>query len=553
MSKAQLDKLIKLIEKQGKEIENLKKQLEEKEEAAPENPADLELEDDIDDGWDLFGTDNEDYKINKMIRLYRNGGDAGCAAAERYIKQHFAPLKDSSAFIEYRPGLEEFQIIDKIKMKHHVGEYVDKVVDGDKVKIKWSSMDFINKRFTNRFFLACNVQKTETVYKENGRLYINTFRGFLHKTPKKFKNFSDTAKKGVSVVWSHIKKVWCSDNEDQFNFMKKCICKMVSGNKLHIGIFVKCIEGAGKSIISDFIMKKVIGQENCHVVLDPSCFCSGGFNNHVTGKLFLLLEEVPSATTSQWLCLYNSMKPWITNDVLEIKRKHKDSFNYQNIASIWIISNNKCINIGENDRRWFMPDVSSDFVGNPTYFKKIAAATNNDEVGEAFFFYCKEFYKTHCADFNEKDVTCHPQTKAKTEIVTENMHTLYQYVKNEYINKKKGISMLLKDFRIAYLEALYEDKRRIRDLKLHKYRRHDEISSQEITRKLGEIGVKTLRKTNGMTLIVSYEDLYLIYKKKKWLDEDDFNDDNIEDEDLLYLEPGMLEFASEENSSIIEI
>lgn len=528
MSKSKLDKLIELIEKQGKEIENLKKQLEAKEEAAPENPEaePIQQEDHLNARNLVFGSCNEKYSIEKMIDLYNSNPDFGQARAQNYIRKFFAPLEDSPFFVKYSPNVKkDFTLIPRTKkdLDHFIGNFEKK--DGD--TFVWGASNFVLKKYHERFVLTCNPKINKICYKdeETGDNMINTFRGYLHKTPKKFNSYSENVKSGVKSIWNHIKEGWCSGEEDQFMYLKKWICKFVAGNKMRTGLYIKGIEGVGKSLIAEFLMFKVIGKHNCQVVCDPNCFLPGEWNDHLIGKLLVLLEEIPSSTSASWKCLYNSLKPWITNPVVEVKKRFISSWEIMNIATLILISNNKCINIGENDRRWFMPDVSMKYVGNQKYFNKLAKICSLDIIGEAFYWYCKEFFENNCQGFDEANPATRPQTKARTEVINDNLHTLYVFIKNEYLKKGKGLQangrdLILKKFREKYLNELNKDKRRIKEFETALYRHHEAISPQEITRKLAEIGIKSKRKNTGMVVNVPYEDLREIFKQKQWLDED---------------------------------
>ena len=522
-----LDALLKVVADQNKKIEELQQKINEREQ--PEEEAinvgrapELHLE--ADNGL-LFGTCNEKYSITKMIELFNSDAELGVHRAETYIKKFFAPLEDNSYYVKYTSNIrKEFNLIPIKDIMHHIGFHEKK--DGD--KFVWSSKNFIVKKYHERYVLSCNPNVTKTVYKddETEDLIINTFRGYLHKTQKEFKDFPVETRNAVKKIWNHIKEGWCSSQLDQFEYLKNWVCKFVSGNKMKTGLYIKGIEGVGKSIIAEFLMFKVLGKHNCQTVSDPSCFLPGSFNDHLIGKILVLLEEIPSSSSHAWKCLYNSLKPWITNPIIEIKKKYSSNTTMQNIATLMLISNNKCINIGENDRRWFMPDVSMKYVGNKKYFVDLAALCDSNEVGEAFYWYCKEYFKNNCKDFDESDPSSRPKTRARTEIVNDNLHTMYLYIKNEYIMKGRGIvsvddkGVLLKDFRNEYLKALLKDKRRIREYKIARYKHHDEISPQEVTRKLAEIGIQTVRKNTGMTINIPFEDLRKIYEKKQWLDED---------------------------------
>ncbi|MBX2940277.1 MAG: hypothetical protein KF880_09405 [Ferruginibacter sp.] len=125
--------------------------------------------------------------------------------------------------------------------------------------------------------------------------------------------------------------------------------------------------------------------------------------------------------------------------------------------------------------------------------------------------------------------------------------------------------MKLNIFRKNYLVELLIDQKRIRNGQIYQYKKHDQISAREISRKLNEIGIKTFKSTGNYIYIdIPYEDLYDIFKKKQWLDDDDEKssdteydiddlDDNImhsDDENIIITQKELQQLLSEE---IVEI
>ncbi|MBX2940276.1 MAG: hypothetical protein KF880_09400 [Ferruginibacter sp.] len=393
------------------EIKELKKQVKQQqklinkllaERKKEESDSESDSEETFNDDDFLFASDKSDtYNIKKMEKLYKDDSTKG----KQYIRKYFAPLKNSTSILMFEPSKNEFIVIARKEIEHYVGSYQHTTkTDTGKEIVIWSPVQYITKTVTTRYLMTTNVKENKVVFedKKTNLIYINTFKGYMHTEYKSFTSYPTKIQKSVNKIWEHIKIAWCSRNKDQFNYIKNCICKFIAGHKLNVCLYIKGIEGLGKSIIMDFLRKFVIGEHNSYVVTDPSCFLPDRFNSQLIGKLLLILEEVPSASSNTWTCLYNALKNWITGDTIEHKKKYCDIMQMINVATLFLISNNKAINIGENDRRYFMPDVSTEFVGNAKYFNDLSFAIENPKVGEAFFWYCHEHYEKN-KDFNESD------------------------------------------------------------------------------------------------------------------------------------------------------
>jgi phage/plasmid-associated DNA primase len=121
-------------------------------------------------------------------------------------------------------------------------------------------------------------------------------------------------------------------------------------------VFLKSGEGTGKSVILEFIINHVIGQDLGLISGRASQLSS--FNYQLLGKLLVILEELPTQSKNEWFSLSDILKQIITGSSLEIEKKHQDMITTANYISLYVITNNdNTIEFGKDARRYFMADI----------------------------------------------------------------------------------------------------------------------------------------------------------------------------------------------------
>lgn len=265
--------------------------------------------------------------------------------------------------------------------------------------------------------------------------FINLSKGFLHKTIKKYDSYPQNVKDDVEKIISHITNVWNSGNEDCSEFCLNFLAHALTGHKMQTALFLKSGEGTGKSIILDFIIRHVIGEDLG--LSTPRVQQLMKFNSQLLGKIFICLEELPTASKAEWHSVADYLKDLITGSKIDIEKKFQDCVQTVNLMSLVILTNNEnTIKFGKDARRYMMCDVSHDKVGNSSYFNQLSKACTR-QTGEAFFMWLIERYES-TLDF--KNVIECPLTDAKREMKTVNLTNILKYVKEEYVKKEIGLS-----------------------------------------------------------------------------------------------------------------
>ena len=361
-----------------------------------------------------------------------------------------------------------------------------------------------------------------------GTEYVNFFPEILQgsKPKKQFKDFSIEVQQKVNKVWEHLNIVWCSRKKEQFEYCKLWFAKTISGVKMTTAINLKSIKGIGKSAFIDFLRKSVLGNDVIYQTSDTNII-SGRFNSPLCGKMLFILEEAPCATQGEWKVLDSKLKNFITEHTISIERKGKDQIDVDNYASFVLFSNKNSVTYSHDERRYFSPDTSSDMKGNKKYFDEFYKLVGDLEVGEAFYWNCIEMAEANTKWHEQFNM---PVTDEHMRNVSDNIPSVIQYVKDNFVLSKKGINMKASDFYENY--RIFCQREKI----LYQCKKGAMIAQ------LKEIGINYIERStkhhNQNWIYNTFEELFKIFKIKHLIHKtDDFeNEDNIKQDDTDVLE-----------------
>jgi hypothetical protein len=341
------------------------------------------------------------------------------------------------------------------------------------------------------------------VYEFNGEKFINGFSGFLH--PRRpFSSYDYDTQEDVQTILDHIYYVWCNGNEEIFRYVEKWWACVIGGRKMKTMLYLKGRQGLGKSIITEFVEEKVLGGQLVHTTNNAKVLTE--FNSQLIGKLLLVFEELPSEGANEWRKTTNDIKNIITAPKIIFEEKYKPSYPAQNIISVILNTNEDALCLKDDDRRTVVLDMNEKYIGNHEYFRNLARAMNNKNVGEAFYNWMVEVFEDTCEDFEEQ---LYPSTETKKEIIIEHLSTLYKYIKEHFIALKENINCSLKDFYEGYKSNYLNNKETI----IH------------VSKLLKRIGIhNNPENIDGHTtrmIHATYEELYKVFEKKGWIHETD--------------------------------
>ena len=346
---------------------------------------------------------------------------------KEYIINYFYPLTTSQhVFVSYdEDGKQTYTITDDQIIKKVYFNRLPKDV-----------CDYYFKYYKKIRSLTCELNKP-TLFGD----YFNTCPSFLH-TVQPYESFSSEMKNKVNTMLDCMKTIWASGDDAQYNYIMKWFSNMARGGKNQSVLYLRGDEGIGKSTITDFMMKHVIGSRLS--LMSGSGPLLSNFNIILYSKLLVVYEELENFSTSQWQVVSSRIKRDITSTTCTYEKKNETSFVGKNINNIIINSNVDAIKNDEG-RRYFILDLSNEMKGNTKFWDSIYKYMNN-EVRNAFFSYL------HTIDLEGYHDQNFPATQAKQDAIVKRLETVAKFIKDVFILRHRDM--------VINLQNLYDEYRR---------------------------------------------------------------------------------------------
>ena len=359
--------------------------------------------------------------------------------------------------------------------------------------------------------------------------------GFLNLCPKmkqtykKFNSFSVEIQKRTKLMIDHIKMIWCSNNEDAFQFTLKWLANMIKGKRNDSALYLKGPQGVGKSMPLEFI--------RAYVIRNPlSVQCGSGplknkFNSELSGKLLVMFEELENFNSAEWKFISSVLKRQITSPTLNIERKGCDIREETNLNNYVLISNNDSIQ-DDDGRRYFILDICTRFLNNKIYFNELHDKCFNDDVGQAFYSYLME---VDLKGYKSQD---YPMTASKKDSFAKRLDSQYRFLKDMYIMKKINIERIkVKDMHDSY--KAYCQTTEIKYIK----------GLIEFNKSLSNIGINYYPSSGKNYYKMEYNKLKEISDKFNWVHDLDEIDEDIVNKN----KPVTIQQEDDFNSKIAEL
>ena len=385
------------------------------------------------------------------------------------------------------------------------------------------------------WFSTVNDKIYKVVYQLNKPVFFDNKINLCHPLPipKPYKDFSDETKGNVNLFISYLKEILCDSRDDILTHLLKYLSNMFKGNKNRACIVLKTLaEGVGKSTLPQFIMKHILNKKLCLEV--GSAPLKSTFNSILGGKLFVSFEELETFSTNEWLAVSTTLKRNITSEFITLEAKGTDRWEAENINNYFMLSNHEILDEG---RRFFVLDIDTRRLGDDKYWVNLYDRCFTDEVGYAFYNYCIEI------DTTGYDAQKYPETKQKLNSISKRLDGVYQFLKEEYILRRKAIYHTVEELYNEYITHI--------TLKQKK-----PVCKSDFNSKLAEIQIKYYKSSKFNKYKVSQEDLFNMAKNKHWLNELDvfINDDNeltiTNDKDLDIVDDNLIKELKTENEQL---
>jgi len=351
------------------------------------------------------------------------------------------------------------------------------------------------------FKMSCEKSKYTVDYKKKLVFNFPTIKAKY----SPYNEFSEDDKNACQKMLDHIKNINCGGDDVQFQYLLKIVKNMCNGIKNNICVLIRGIaEGTGKSTFTKFLETHIIGRQNTSI--GSVNMVTKGFNYPMHGKIFVKFEELPCFSRETYRGISGTFKTWISEDYINYEDKGKTSFDSNNVHTMFILSNNDCINDDEG-RRYLILDVSNHKKQDKVYFSDLYASTFNDNIGNCFYSYLQD----NIIIPDTFDASSHmPITANKKASIAQKIDKPLLFIKTEYTLKNKCINKKIKDLYTEYCST--NDYYHMAANTFHSH-----LKAVDLCHYIKNVG-------GYPKLKISSEELKNMYKKNNWIGElDEFD------------------------------
>lgn len=172
---------------------------------------------------------------------------------------------------------------------------------------------------------------------------------------KPYEQFDEESKKGVQMFWFIIKQIWASNNETHWYFLRNWFIDVINLKRTGSCIYNQARQGTGKSTITEFLIK-VIGKR---YATEDGIKIFGRFNGNLKNKIFVSCEELSHVSLNEWSTINGILKQMITNNYFSVEEKYVNAEMVRLYANFIINTNDKFLKTEEDDRRFFVSEMSN--------------------------------------------------------------------------------------------------------------------------------------------------------------------------------------------------
>lgn len=200
-----------------------------------------------------------------------------------------------------------------------------------------------------------------------------------------WQGYSVEPKKGGTwtLLDKHIKDVICQCNVECVEYLYNWIARCLQYPNLNgqVALVLKGEKGAGKGVLGNFLVSLF---DTHGLQINNSKHLTSNFNAHMADCCLLFADEVFFAGDKSH---ENILKGLVTEPTLFIERKGIDGETTPNRLKIIMSSNNDwVIPASSDERRYFVLEVSSQYLKQKSYFDPLRAELENPKTKAAFLW-----------------------------------------------------------------------------------------------------------------------------------------------------------------------
>lgn len=166
--------------------------------------------------------------------------------------------------------------------------------------------------------------------------------------------YSEAGLAGINAFFSMLRDM-CSRRDDVFDNLLYWMAHNVQkpGVKIRWAPILKGVHGDGKTLAASFL-RAAMGYRNVRTTSNSNISNSGGFTDWAVRGAVNVIEEIMLTGKARHQ-LYNSMKEFISNNIVDVNVKGGQPRQHWNCTNHWANTNhNDAIPMEPTDRRWFV-------------------------------------------------------------------------------------------------------------------------------------------------------------------------------------------------------
>jgi len=186
----------------------------------------------------------------------------------------------------------------------------------------------------------------ESMFKYEELWYVNSYK---KRGVEPCEVLDEDGQKVIDMMLKHLEFTLVEPKERTIllDWMSHIVQKI--GDRINWAILLQGTQGGGKTYFTK-ILQGILGSNATQ--LDPNQFTKGTFSGWAYGSVLNIVEEIRISGDNRW-SIIDRMKPYITNDTIQVEEKFCDSRTVPNFTSYFLLTNYQdALPITSGDRRY---------------------------------------------------------------------------------------------------------------------------------------------------------------------------------------------------------
>jgi hypothetical protein len=218
----------------------------------------------------------------------------------------------------------------------------------------------------------------DSIYSDSEGMFANTYAE--HGIPAKPEKVLPIDKRNIERVKRHIAHLLEDEREQRMLLDWMSWVVQNPGKHVNYAILLQGVQGDGKTFFAE-MMRAVMGVTN--VTMLNAHILENDFTDWAEGQCLAAVEEVRLINERNKYEIINRIKPFITNNIIEIHPKGKPVKNVKNTTSYMLFTNYRdALPLDDSTRRYLVlfsrwqrkTDIDEFKADNPDYYEKLYSA-----------------------------------------------------------------------------------------------------------------------------------------------------------------------------------